>query len=103
MRRIFFSALFALLGLGLPVGAALFKVWVHQDAVQLGYQLSEYETQRKRLRDEAHQLEIELAAERSPANLLLLAKRLSLAPAAPQQVYAIAKGGSGGGSAHGRP
>lgn len=75
------------LTVGAPVGAALFKVWVYQDAVQLGYRLSEREEERKRLRNELRQLEVELAAERSPARLSQLARALGLeAPEARQLV-----------------
>ena len=65
----------------LLVGAALFRVWVYQDAVQLGYRLSEREDELRQLRNDTRQLEIELAAERSPAHLGELARALNLAPA----------------------
>lgn len=64
----------------LLVGAALFRVWVYQDAVQLGYRLSEREDELRQLRNDARQLEIELAAERSPAHLSELARSLNLVP-----------------------
>jgi len=70
------------LALLLPVAAGLFKVWVHHDAVQLGYRLSEREEQRKLLRNQAQQLEIELAAEQTPARLNQLAHELSMTPPA---------------------
>ena len=69
-----------------PVAAGLFKVWVHHDSVQVGYQLSEREEQRKRLRNETQQLEVELAAERTPAHLMQLARELGMTPASPEQV-----------------
>jgi hypothetical protein len=80
-----------------PVCAGLFKVWVFQDAVQFGYLLSEQEQSRRRLGNSQRQLEIELAAERSPAQLLKIAKRLELAPPAAHQLLMP------GGGDHGRP
>lgn len=83
--------------IGAPVAAALFKVWVYQDAVQLGYRLSEREEERKRLRNEVRQLEIELAAERSPPRLSALAKALGLVPPEARQIVrAKARGGGDG-------
>lgn len=88
--------------IGAPVTAGLFKVWVYQDAVQLGYRLSEREEERKRLRNEVRQLEVELAAERSPPRLSALAKTLGLVPPeARQQLGAVRAGVRGGGD--GRP
>ncbi len=84
----------------LPVAACLFKVWVHHDAVQVGYRLSEEEHHKKQLSNAVHQLEVELAAERTPARLLQLAKKLGLTPPAPGQL--LAKGGARGGE-DGRP
>ncbi len=63
-----------------PVGAALFRVWVHSDVVQTGYRLSEAEKQRTDLRRVKRQLEVELAAEKSPERLTLLANKLGLGP-----------------------
>ncbi len=65
-----------------PVGAALFRVWVHQDAVRLGYELSTREEQRRKVRNELHQLEVELAAEKTPSRLADLARTLGLEPPA---------------------
>ncbi len=88
-----------LLGLAVaaPVAAGLFKVWVFQEAVQLGYRLSEREQQRRKLENQERQLEIELAAERSPAQLLRRAAQLQLSPPAAPQLL------SGRGGDHGRP
>lgn len=70
----------------LPVSAGLFKVWVYQDAVHHGYQLSESEQKLAKLRNNLKQLEIEFAAERSPAHLLQLARTLNLLPPTSAQV-----------------
>ncbi len=72
--------------------AALFRVWVYQDAVQLGYRLSEREEERRRLRNEVRQLEVELAAERSPARLKDAARSLGLVPPDARQVLAPSLG-----------
>lgn len=65
-----------------PVGAALFRVWVHQDAVRLGYELSAKEDQRRKVRNEVRQLEVELASEKTPSRLSDLARTLGLEPPA---------------------
>jgi hypothetical protein len=69
-----------------PVSACLFRVWVHQESVRLGYQLSTEERRSGELSQLERQLELELAAERSPARLVQLAKTLGLRPPAPTQV-----------------
>ena len=66
------------------VGAGLFRVWVYQEAVQLGYRLSEREDELRRLRNDVRQLEVEAASERSPAHLAELARTLGLEPTAPR-------------------
>jgi hypothetical protein len=68
--------------IAVPVGAALFRVWVHQDAVRLGYELSTQEDQRRKVRNELRQLEVELAAEKTPSRLSDLARTLGLVPPA---------------------
>ncbi len=65
-----------------PVSAALFRVWVHQDAVRLGYELSAKEDQRRKVRNELRQLEVELASEKTPSRLSDLARTLGLEPPA---------------------
>lgn len=80
MRLIFVAATVT------PVSALLFRVWVHQEAVRLGYQLSAEERHANELGQLERQLELELAAERSPTHLVQLAKRLGLKPPAPTQV-----------------
>lgn len=73
-----------------PLFASLFRVWVHQDAVQLGYALSEQTREQRRLDDELKKLEVEWAAERAPDRLKVLASRLGMAPASPSQLLGVA-------------
>ena len=84
------KALWQGLSLGLVIaalmGAGLFRVWVHNDAVQAGYQLSAAEAQRKELRRTKQQLEVELAAEKSPERLTRLAQKLGLGPVSPERL-----------------
>lgn len=68
------------------VSAGLLRVWVHQDTVQLGYQLSASEKRAAELNDLVHQLEIELTAELSPDRLAQHAGPLGLMPAASAQI-----------------
>ncbi len=91
--------LLVLFSVALAVSSALFRVWVHQDAVQLGYRLSEREQERRKLTNTLRQLEVELAAERAPENLLNAARRLKLQPPAPTQLLGALekKGGARGG------
>lgn len=70
----------------LPMSVGLFRVWVHQDTVQMGYALSAEERRRDTLRASAHELEVELAAARSPARLAVLANKLGLQPPVPGQL-----------------
>ena len=69
-----------------PVAAGLFRVWVHNDATQTGYQLSSAESHRTELRRLKQQLEVELAAEKSPDRLTKLAAKLGMSPAHPEQL-----------------
>ncbi len=69
-----------------PVSACLFRVWVHQESVRLGYQLSTEERRGNELAHLERQLALELAAERSPTHLVQLAKQLGLRAPAPTQV-----------------
>jgi hypothetical protein len=78
------------------VGACLFRVWVHHDAVYVGYQLSEQEGRRRELRRVEHQPEVELGAEKSPKRLTKVAKGLGLAPPRPEQLLRIEAEGNGG-------
>jgi hypothetical protein len=77
-----------------PAAAGLFRVWVNQDAVQIGYALSAEATRRKRVADAAQKLEVELAAERSPERLERLARRLGMGPPGPGRVFGASRGAS---------
>ena len=70
----------------LPVTCALFRVWVQQDAVRLGYALSAQERRGDALRATFVELEVEAAAARSPAHLAQIAARLGLRPPTPDQL-----------------
>lgn len=76
-----------------PVAGGAFRVWVHQATVQLGYDLSAQEKERSRLESLARQLEVELAAARSPDNLQRLGRELGLRPPAPHEVWSISAQG----------
>lgn len=58
-----------------PLAAGLFVVHVHQDSVQLSYQLVAEEKRNRELVSTLKQLEVELAAECSPDRLKLLARK----------------------------
>ena len=73
----------------LPVATALFHIWVHQDAIQQGYALSAEETRRSRLRASARELEVEVAAARSPGRLAHLANSLGLHAPVPGQLIGV--------------
>lgn len=72
-----------------PVAAGLFRVWVHQSSVQVGYALSAQHARRNELNELVRQLELELAAERSPARLSRLAEQLGLSRPKPEQVVGL--------------
>jgi cell division protein FtsL len=72
-----------------PVTAGLFKVWVHHDAVESGYHLSEEETRRQALQRTLQQLQVELAAERTPEQLERTARKLKMVPPAPEQIFGL--------------
>ncbi len=82
----------------LPVAAGLFRVWVNQDAVQIGYRLSTEMKRRHRLQGQAQELEVELTAERSPERLKRLAAKHGLAPPPPERIFGVnhRRGGSRG-------
>jgi hypothetical protein len=88
MRRSLLGTLLLTAALVSPMAAGLFRVWVHHEAVQMGYALSDEGARRRDLRRRQRQLQVELAAERSPASLARLAKKNGLRPAAPDQVLA---------------
>ncbi len=81
--------IFIALCVAAPLGAGLFRVWVHQDAVIMGYRLSEETRQRDRLREAIAKHRVELAAEQTPAALKRWAKELGLAPARPDQTLSL--------------
>ncbi len=86
-----------------PVGAALFRVWVHQEAVCLGYELSAKEDQRRKVRNELRQLEVELAAEKTPSRLSDLARTHGLEPPAALTAAKTPKNAPPAGARRGRP
>ncbi|MEK7704131.1 MAG: hypothetical protein AAB426_04170 [Myxococcota bacterium] len=73
-----------------PVTGAMFRIWVHQEAVQLGYALSEQEKERQRLDALERQLEVERAALLSPDNMQRLARELGLRAPTAQEVWRLA-------------
>ncbi len=90
------ATLLVLAALATPVAAGLFRVWVNQDAVQIGYGLSFEAKRRTRLAKLAQELEVELSAERSPARLLRMAEARGLAPVPPERMIGVPRGGSDG-------
>jgi len=85
MKR-WLKLLVAVAVLSSPVGAALFRVWVQHDVVHMGYELSSEGRRRRDLRRVHQQLDVELAAERSPDQLARRARSLGLAPPTPGQI-----------------
>lgn len=81
MKKLLSSSLvFYMVIVGLPTTAALFRIFVHQEAVHLGYALSQAELQQRTLSARARELEVEVAAARSPARLVTMARALGLRP-----------------------
>lgn len=70
-----------------PVAAALFKVWVQHDTLRLGYALTAAEERAAELNNQIRQLDVELAAERSPARLVTMAQHLELVAPSPDQLW----------------
>ena len=79
---------FVLLG-SLPTAACLFRVWVRQQNVSLGYVLHQREERLASLRVEVRKLEVARAAGRTPRVLTALAANLGLGPARPHQFVGI--------------
>ena len=75
-----------------PVTVGLFRVWVHQDVVQLGYKLSKAEKQRRTALAKLEELQVEHAAAKSPGRLQKLARELELYQPSPREVYGISLG-----------
>ena len=61
-----------------PVMSGLFRVWVHQDVIRLGYELSVAERERQKLVAEFEQLQIEFATAKSPDRLVKAATELGM-------------------------
>ena len=72
-----------------PLGAGLVRVWVNQDVVQIGYELSAEAERRRKLEALSEQLEVELAAERSPERLVRLARELGLSAPPPERLFGM--------------
>ena len=85
------SLLFLLVIAAMPVSASLFLVWVHQDAVQMGYTLSEMQGDLRTHRESVRALEVEYAAERSPERLMQMARRLGMRAPEPTQIIGYSK------------
>ncbi len=61
-----------------PATVGIFRVWVHQDVIQLGYQLSVAEKERRNFIAQLEELQVENAAAKSPDRLERAAKKLRL-------------------------
>jgi cell division protein FtsL len=84
----------------LLVGAGLFRIWVYQDVLQIGYKLSAAQQRSSKRQTNLKQLELELAAEKTPKKLIGLADALGLRQPKHWQIVAYQrKKGSG----HGKP
>jgi hypothetical protein len=81
------GAMLLAIAFGSPMAAALFRVWVNQDAVQVGYALSAQAQKKRELGDQIRQLEVEIAAERAPGRLLQLAAKLGMVPVPPERLF----------------
>lgn len=77
---------FFIVALLCPLGAGLFRVWVYQDAVQSGYELSAEVRRQERLRNELKSFRVELAVLKSPERLHRYAEQLGLRPPGAGQV-----------------
>ena len=84
------KTLFLLLSLAaLPTMAGLWRIWVYQDIVQLGYKLT---TERQRLAELAtatHTLELELATLKAPARLHELAVKFNMRAPLPNDLWVV--------------
>ena len=72
-----------------PATVGIFRVWVHQDVIQLGYQLSVAEKERRQFIAELEELQVEIAAVKSPDRLERMAKNLKLFQPAAGAVYGV--------------
>ena len=80
-----------MLAIATPVAAGLFCVWVNQDSVQIGYELSEQTKRKTKLLALKKKLELELSTERSPKNLTSLSQKHGLHAPLPQNVLGPSK------------
>jgi len=85
MRSVAGVALYIFILALLPSAAALGRVYVRQDCLALGYQLSVQQQRRDALRAEVRKAELERARGRAPAELVQMARRLHLGPPRPDQ------------------
>jgi len=85
MRSVACVALYIFVLALLPSVAALGRVYVRQDCLALGYQLSVQQQRRDALRAEVRKAELERARGRAPAALAQMAQRLHLGPPRPDQ------------------
>ncbi|MBJ80540.1 MAG: hypothetical protein CMH60_04410 [Myxococcales bacterium] len=81
----------SLLALLILVGAGLFRIWVYQDVLQVGYQLTASQREGVRLQAHRKQLELELAAAKTPKKLIGLAEGLGLEQPKHWQIVAYSK------------
>ena len=83
------SISFGILAFVCLVGAGLFRVWVFQDVIQLGYQLSVAEKKSHKLVGRIEKLRVELAAEHAPSRLETAARRLELMRPNPRNIVGV--------------
>ncbi len=84
--RGFVRVTFLLCVAALPMASAMFRIWVYQDNVRLGYAMSVQQQAREVLLARLHELEVEQAAARTPARLVQIAHKLGLQPPQPGQL-----------------
>ena len=75
--RVWLGVVLVVLG---PVLGGLWRVWVYQDAVRLGYHLSEAIKERDQLDARYRELQVQRAAVLSPANIKRMASTLGMKP-----------------------
>ena len=71
-----------------PTGSALWRVWVRQQTVSLGYQLHQAEQRGEALRAELQKVEVARAAGRTPQRVAAMARTLGMAPPSTPQLIA---------------
>lgn len=80
MRRTLLLLTYIVVLIAMPCTAALLRVYVRQECLDLGYRLSVQQQLRDTLRAEVRKAELERARGRAPAQLMEMAKRLHLGP-----------------------